>query len=159
MLSSRFAQTHDIDSDGFLTIVTEGEARFRTDLVYGQLNPDNLRPYLFLPIPAGFQRVNIKVQGLADVTGFRYAFVDQQLPQQLVVGDEVNATRVEATYRIAALTNDDALGVALNTIDRHYSIAVNSKWAKDDEKTTKDDPKPKRKRRRKPKVDDKKDGE
>lgn len=150
-LSNRFSQTQDIDADGFITIVTEGEARFRTDLIYGQLNPDLLRPFLFLPIPNGFKRGPIRVSGLSDVSGMRYEFVDQQMPQQLVVGDEIGATRVEASYRQIMMTNEDALGTALNTIDRHYSIAVNSKWAKPDEEKSKDDPKPKKKRKKKKK--------
>lgn len=150
-LSNRYSQTQDIDVDGFLSIVTEGEARFRTDMVYGKVNPDVLRPFLFLPIPNGFQRTDIQVAGLSDVTGLKYAFVDRQMPQQLVVGDEVGATRIEATYRQAMLNNEEALGSVLGAIDRHYSIAVNSKWAKPDESEGKATPK--KRKRKKPKKD------
>ncbi len=148
-LSNRFSQTQEVDADGFITLLTEGEARFRTDLIYGQLNPDNLRPFLFLPIPNGFKRQNIEVEGLSDVSGFRYKFVDQQMPQQLVVGDEIGATRVEATYRQAMVTNEDALGTVLQTFERHYSIAVNSKWAQPDNDGSKNNQTPKKRRRKK----------
>jgi hypothetical protein len=136
-LSNRFSQEQHIDEDGYITIKTDGEARFRTDFVYDQVNPDVLRPYLFLPIPNGFKRQDIVVQGMSDVSGFRYTFLDEQMRQQLVVGDEINATRVEVNCRQAMVTNEDALGTVLNTIASVQQTRLNRKWLLE-----RDNPKP-----------------
>jgi hypothetical protein len=141
-LSNRFRQTHDHDEDGYTTVTTEGEARFRTDFVAGALNPDLLRPYLFLPIPNGYKRRFIHAEGLSDGSGLNYSFVDEQQKQQLVVGDEIGATRVTANYSQVMITNEDKLGTALEALNRATQSALNSKWLKDPPPMTPMAPKP-----------------
>jgi hypothetical protein len=128
-ISNRFSQIHDINEDGYLVITTTGRAYFRTDLVYGLMNPDNLRQFLFLPIPNGFHRSNIKVAGNPDSTGLSYSFVDTQQHAQFVVGDEVGATRLTGTYRCGVSQPGENAGTLLGGIERFYNIQFNKKAA------------------------------
>ncbi len=128
-LSNRFSQIHDINEDGYLVITTTGRAYFRTDFVYGIMNPDSLRQMLFLHIPNGFHRSNIKVAGNPDSTGLSYSFIDTQQHAVFVVGDEVGATRLEGTYRCGVAHKGDTLGAVLGGIERFYNIQFNRRAA------------------------------
>lgn len=130
-ISNRFSQIHDINEDGYLVITTTGKAYFRTDLVYGRMNPDNLRQFLFLPIPNGFHRSNIKVAGNPDASGFTYSFVDSQQHAQFVVGDEVGATRLTGTYRCGVSQPGGGLETLLGGVERYYNIQFNKKAAEE----------------------------
>lgn len=139
MLSNRFEQWHELDEDYGLTVVTRGVAHFRTDLIFDPFfgfplaNPDNLRPFLMLPIPPGFKRLVRSVHGLADVSGIEYEFADVQQPYQFVTGDEVGATRVDAVYREALISGQDPLGKALDAIERNTSYRWSRRAANEPE--------------------------
>lgn len=139
-ISNRYSQVHDINEDGYLVITTTGRAYFRTDLVYGQMNPDGLRQFLFLPIPNGFHRSNIKVAGNSDASGLTYSFTDTQQHSQFVVGDEVGATRLTGTYRCGVAQPDGALEGILGGIERYYNIQFNKKDAEERSKPAQSEP-------------------
>lgn len=131
LLSNRFYQYHQLDPDYFLTIVTEGTAYFRADIVWERgLNPDDLRPLLFLPIPAGYQREDIQVWNEPNVGAYHYRFVDKQRGSQFVAGNEIGATRAEVYYQQALITDQDVLNGALGGIERHQQL----KWYADQER-------------------------
>ncbi len=119
LLANRWSQYHELDENYGLTIVTTGTAYFRTDLIHSTpLNPDDLRPYLFLPIPLGYQRENVKVQGTSDGSKIDYSFTDIQKAHQFVVGNEIGATKIEATYSQFLNTSGDFGGGVLGAMDR-----------------------------------------
>jgi len=142
LISNRFSQFHELDEDYFLTIVTQGKAHFRTDLVYKQtpitdgVNPDALRHYLFLPIPYGFKREDIKVWGGAAANELNYQFTDIQKPMQFVDGHRTNATRAVANYTEAIHSGDFDIATVINTVERAYNFSVNRKFKKSMDKET-----------------------
>ncbi len=131
VLSNRFRQTHVLNADSYLSIVTEGTAVFRTDWVYGGgpekvgISPDSLRPYLFQPIPLGFVRWPIEVSGLPDVCGVRYSYTDTQQPQNFVAGPFVRASTIVALHRQAAITDPQILSSVFGTYERILGMQAN----------------------------------
>jgi len=127
LLANRWSQSHELDEHYGLTIVTTGTAYFRTDLLHTEgINPDSIRPKLFLPIPVGFKRENIKIQGSGDGSRLDYSFVDVQHPHQFVAGDEIGANKIEATFSQFLRTSGDFSGGMLGAVDR----IQNRRWLK-----------------------------
>lgn len=111
LLSNTFSQTHQVDDAGWTTMTTTGTAIFRTDFVYNDpISPDKMRPLLFIPIPQGFVRENIVVQGREDVTGVNYSFQDRQVPINFPAGPYARAAKISAVHRQALTTADMAEG-------------------------------------------------
>lgn len=133
LLSNRFTQTAATDDRSFTTLFTEGKAIFRTDLLYAQnRSPDELRSILMLKIPQGFQRENIQVTGLPDVTGVAYQFADRQLPVQFPGGPASGAQKIVAVHRSAIINNNQILQGALAAYDRVLGLAANKRIAEGD---------------------------
>jgi hypothetical protein len=123
LLANRWRQTHELNADYGLTIVTGGEAYFRTDLVRDKgIGPDLLRPYLFLPIPVGFQREGIQVHAPSDGSSLVYQFVDVQKSDQFVAGQEIAASHIQATYREALQSDADLMQTMMDAADKYYQV-------------------------------------
>ncbi len=132
LLSNRFSQTHIVDKDGFTTIRVQGIAIYRTDLVYGFLhNPDFDRYPLFMPIPQGFVREDILVEGLPDVTGIRYTYQDRQVPVNFPAGPFVGAAEIVVMHRQGITSNVDLVGGMLGGIESFTSFRANRSISKD----------------------------
>jgi hypothetical protein len=120
LVANRYSQYHELNQDYGLTIVTEGTAYFRTDRLWTVgVNPDALRPYMVLPIPLGYKRETVKVQGSSDGSS-----VDVQKSDQFVAGQEIGASRIELNYREALQSDPDLLQTAMDGIDKYFQI----KW-------------------------------
>lgn len=172
LLSNRFSQTHHVDKDGWTTIVTEGTATFRTDVLYGSpaapfvmpaptnglgigtpVSPDAFRASLFLPVLLGFTREIDYVTGMEDVTGVKYQYTDTQTPVNFVAGPYVNpalpgtgASSISVLHRQAIVSNNqDILGSALNAYERYAGLQANRNIAKESESKQRN-----RKKKRKP---------
>jgi len=131
LLSNRFKQVHTVGQDSYTTINTDGMAIFRTDWVYRlPASPDCVRPLLTLPIPRGFQRENVVVEGLPDVAGVRYAFQDRQVPSNFVAGPYVKAAKISAVHRQGVTNNSFVLEGALSAYERILGVAANKNIAK-----------------------------
>lgn len=131
LISNRFSQTHEIDASGYTTVTTEGRALFRTDWVYAlPESPDHKRPLIFMPIPPGFVRENIVVQGLEDASGVRYRYQDRQVPVNFVAGPYARAASISVVHRQAVSTNADVLGGALSFYERTLGLRANKHIAK-----------------------------
>lgn len=134
LLSNRWSQYHELDPDHGLTIVTSGDAYFRTDLVRTlNINPDILRPFLFLPIPVGYQREHIKVWFPGSVGHLKYEMIDVQKSDHFVAGQEVAASHIQATYREALQSDPDLVQTMLDGVDKYYQV----KWLMDQSKRDK----------------------
>lgn len=131
LISNRFSQHHELDEDYFLTIITQGIAHYRTDMIYTRMNPDDLRPFLFLPIPYGFKRVDIQVSSNASVNAIRYQFVDKQIPYQYVKGNMINATRASVNFVESVYSSSNPLGNVVNFVERYYGFKVNRRFARE----------------------------
>lgn len=130
LLSNRFSQSHELDPNYGLTIVTNGSAYFRTDLTQTfTINPDVYRKFLFLPVPVGFKREDIKVALQSDGGRIDYSFMDVQKSDQFVAwedneGRNIGATSIEVNYKEAMITNADLLQSLNNVTDSYYDL----KW-------------------------------
>ena len=135
LLSNRFSMKHAVDDDNYLTIITQGVAHFRTDLLYTDkpLNPDDLRLNLFLPVPFGCVRGDIEIETLPDGTGVQYSFVDREQRTNFVGGPYCFATHIEAVHRQAVSIDDDFLTGALNVYERQLNLRAQRKFADDDQ--------------------------
>lgn len=144
LLSNRWSQSHTVDEDSFTTVTTEGQATFRTDLLYAAPgeSPDAGRATLFMPIPQGFTRVIDYCTGLPDVTGVAYGYTDTQVKSNFVAGPYAHAARIELHHRQAITSNADILQGALSVYERVLSLKVNQNFAKEPER--------KKKRKKKP---------
>lgn len=126
LLANRFTQSHVINADYNLSIVTSGTAYFRTDLIHSlEVTPDTLRPLFFLDVPLGFQREHIQVAANNDGSRVDYQFVDVQKPVQFVAGPEAGATHIQLNHRVALQSDGDLVGTVLDNVDRYYD----TKWA------------------------------
>jgi hypothetical protein len=136
LISNRFSMTHHLDDSSYLTIAVTGKALFRTDWEYRfRESPDLYRPLLFLPIPLGFVREEIQVDGLPDTTGVSYSYRDRQVASNFAAGPYAKASSIHALYRSAITTNDDVANGVLSAYERFF----NYKWLK---KASQDDPDP-----------------
>ena len=125
LLSNRFSMSHILDDSSWLTIVVRGTAMFDVGILQTRgINPDNYRPQLFLPVPQGFVRGNIEVEGLPGMEGVNYGFVDKQMPVNFAAGPYANATKISAEHRQYLNTDNDMLKGILGPID---SI-LNRRW-------------------------------
>jgi hypothetical protein len=126
LISNRFSQRHQFSTDGYLTIVTQGKALFRTDLIYSMgVNPDSRRQILFMPIPpVGFVRENVVVEGIPDSTGVEYAYEDRQVPFNFPAAPYIRAASIMINHRQAIVTDTDVLEGALSAYERN----LNMKW-------------------------------
>jgi hypothetical protein len=126
LLSNRFSMTHVLDEDSFLRVGVEGVAVFDAGVLHALArNPDQYRPNLLMPCPLGFVRENIKVEGLPDMTGVRYSFVDRQQHVNFPAGPFAGATRISAKHSQAVDCSDDFVEGALNAADR----TLNRLWS------------------------------
>lgn len=126
LLSNRFRQTHNIDDEGYTTIVTEGTALFRSDLIYSNpISPDSLRASMFIPVPQGFTRKIDYVTGLDSAVGIKYGYSDVQVKSNFIAGSFVSAAKISAVHRQAVVTNSDILGGALDVYERALGRKAN----------------------------------
>lgn len=96
VLSHRWDITADYNQDHFATRIVRGEVVFRLDLLTrNNVSPDQFRDILFHPVPANFQRSNIRVMPSSDGTTYKYEFTDTEQPLNYSLGP--NITRIEAT--------------------------------------------------------------
>ncbi len=131
LLSNRFTQTHDIHPDSYTTVTTQGTAVFRTDFVYSLPEaPDSRRSIIFMPIPQGFKRDNIRVTGRSDVTGVDYSYEDVQQSVNFVAGPFTKAASISAVHRQAIFNQPDVWANSpLNVYERTLGIAANKNFA------------------------------
>jgi len=134
LLSNRFSQMHDIKNDSYTTITTQGTAVFRTDFVYALPQaPDSIRNILFMPIPQGFKRDNIRVVGRPDVTGVEYSYDDVQQSVNFVAGPFTKAASISAVHRQAVFNQPDIWANSpLAAYERVLGIQANKNFAKGD---------------------------
>lgn len=133
LLSNRYSQNQIVQEDGSTVIQTRGQAIFRTDALYALMeSPDSRRSILVLPIPIGFIRGNIQVQGMADVTGVEYAFEDRQVPVNFAAAPFVKGAKINALHRQALIAGKDILEGALTAYERTIGTIANRKFATQD---------------------------
>lgn len=121
LLSNRWEQSHELDENYGLTILTKGEAYFRTDLIRTlNINPDTLRPFLFLPIPVGYQREHIGIRGPSTAGLLEYVTIDVQKSDQFVAGQEIAASHISATYREALQSDADLVQTMMDGVNQYY---------------------------------------
>lgn len=144
LLSNRFSMRHTVSEDQVCVIDVEGEAYFRTDGVYGgtggtgfPLNPDEYRVNLFLPVPFGFVRGNIVVEGMPAANGVRYSFNDRQMPVHFPGGVYHGATRVEAVHTQAIITDTDLIHAGAQLFHGFTDRMLNNKWLRGDDASPK----------------------
>lgn len=114
LLSNRFEQTHEVDKHFWTTRTTRGTAVFRQDILAVRgLRPDDLRSWLFFPVPPGFQRDSITVRQSPDGQSLNYEIVDRQTPMVLVA--RYGAVEIEASVAVGFLANTPE-EVATNTL-------------------------------------------
>ncbi len=94
LLSHRWARSEDVNEDCFSTIHTYGECVFNLKaIVKDSASPDQFRAALFHPIPANFQRKNIRVEPQSDGYTYKYYFCDEE--QAFNLGSTSPAMRIE----------------------------------------------------------------
>lgn len=126
LLSNRFSQTQMVDQAGYTTTFTGGVAVFRTDLLYRYAqSPDQSRPLLFMPVPAGCVRESVEVKGRADVTGVEYGYRDRQVPVNFPAGPYARAASISALHRQAISTGGDIFGGVLAAYERVAGVRAN----------------------------------
>lgn len=98
LIAHRWEMAEDIDEMFYSTRIIDGEAVFRSDLLFGAgLSVDQFRASLFHPIPAGYKRAPVHVEASSDGLRLRYQIVDEQ--QTLSFGN--NSTpiiKIEGEY-------------------------------------------------------------
>lgn len=133
LLSNRFKQVQTVLENGHTVVQTRGQAIFRTDALYHLMeSPDSRRSILVLPIPIGFIRGNISVEGLEDVTGVVYSFEDRQVPVNFAAAPFAKAAHIAAVHRQAITCGQDILQGALTTYERILSMRANKKFGDTD---------------------------
>ncbi|MDY3557607.1 hypothetical protein R5W23_000134 [Gemmata sp. JC673] len=143
LLSNRFSMIHSIDDQHLTKIIVEGEAVFRSDLLYSTAaSPDDLRQRLLLPCPFGFVRDGIVVEGFRDGTGVRYRFEDRQLPVHLPGAAVWGAVRIEATHSQAIVSDADLVKGTAAVFNDLNSQLLNSRWLKQANESQKEPTKP-----------------
>lgn len=129
LLSNRWKQSHSVARDGFTTVVTEGVAHFRADMLYQlDTSPDVERPLLFMPIPQGFVRDVDHVTGDEDALAIRYAYTDTQQPSNFVAGPFVGAADISAVHQQSVVSNIDILGRAAEIAMTGSNLMLTRKW-------------------------------
>jgi hypothetical protein len=95
LLSHRWTRHVEIDSEHFTSIVTEGKAIFRTDVLIdlGRF-PDSYRQDLFHVVPPNCQRERIDVEASSDGSTIIYRIIDRE--KHYNFGSNCGAVRVEA---------------------------------------------------------------
>ena len=91
IISNRYTQTHDVDSQFFTSIKTEGITLFRTDLLdiwqktkkVGYDYPDYFRKFVIPRVPTGFQRKAINVSVVPGRNALMWSVVDREMPYYL----------------------------------------------------------------------------
>lgn len=133
LLSHRFNSIHDVDSDGFTTKITQGEAYFRTDLMEQySITPDMLRNYLFVPIAPTMKRESIRVEQPSEGNILRYQIVDQEKPINLN-GNLLNqancgAMRVQVNKAQIYGTADSIESSFFRFGEQFFSIRNSQEW-------------------------------
>lgn len=126
LLSNRFSCTHLVDGSGKLTIQVEGEARFRTDLLYktGE-GPDTFRVNLFQPIPRFFTREQIRVTPFPDETGVTYSYVDVEQPIRFAAGPYAGAMSIHVDHQQSLDTGVSLAGSAIDLYRNYVGVKAN----------------------------------
>ena len=125
LLSNRFSMVHALDEASWLTMRVQGTAVFDTGKLHKYAaNPDSYRANLFLPIPWGFVRKNIVVEGEPDMSAVHYEFEDQQQPVHFPAGPYAQAAHIEAEHRQYILCDDAVLDGAIQS----YEGYLNRRW-------------------------------
>lgn len=128
LLSNRFRMVHSVDDSSWLTIEVDGTAVFDVGRLHKTtLSPDAYRPNLLLPVPFGFVRSNIEVDGEPDMSAVHYRFVDTQQQVNFPAGPYVKAMHIEALHRQYLLSDTDVLQGALQS----YEGVLNRAWLRD----------------------------
>lgn len=131
LLSNRWKQSHAFGKDGYVTIVTEGTAIFRTDVVYNEdTSPDVARQIIFMPVPYGFVREVDDVSTREDVTGIYYRYRDTQQSVNFVAGPFIGAAEITAVHRQAVTSDVNLLPAAVALAERAMNMLLNAKWLK-----------------------------
>lgn len=129
LLSNRFSMRHVVTEDQITVIEVQGEAYFRTDFEYfDSVSPDDLRLQLFLPVPFGFVRQDISVEGMPGANGVRYFFRDRQQSIHFPAGPFAGATRIEAQHTQTLFTDTDLLKAVAEITERTTSTILNNRW-------------------------------
>lgn len=108
LILNHYEQTHSIDGVTFLTtVVTEGEATFRTDvLAQSQQVPDHYRDVLLPATPKGFKRMQVHIRAARTGNALQYTVVDQERFYDLgdtgPSGTNSNITDIKAEYCVAS---------------------------------------------------------
>jgi hypothetical protein len=80
LLSNRWTQSSNLDSEGMAVRTIQGTAIFRADYLYDEgITPDDFRKYLVLPCPPNLRRWSINVSISADNTRATYTVQDRQI--------------------------------------------------------------------------------
>lgn len=100
--SHRYSMTHDVDGDTWLTTRSvTGHVKFRPEWLQAKgVNPGQIKAEYFHPVPAGFDRGNVKVQALSNGMEVAYSFVDREKPQPW--GSLSPALKLSAEFSISS---------------------------------------------------------
>lgn len=80
LLSNRWDASQVVDNQSFSRINVAGRAVFRPDVLAKlQLTADQLRRWLFLPVPKSYRRESLSTAVSQDGAAIRYSFTDKQL--------------------------------------------------------------------------------
>jgi hypothetical protein len=144
ILSNRWVMTHHCSDGGFTDIEVEGDAVFDLGLLHrGRFDADTFRPYLFLPIPRGFERRDIEVTESADGSILHYHFIDHQREISFPASVYVDAVDIQTDHQQSVLCDEDVLGGTIALMDS----MLNRRWVLDSIRDTK---KTRRTRKKKP---------
>jgi hypothetical protein len=127
LVSNRYSMSHDISEDMYLSIRVVGTAIIRRDQK-DVLNPDRLRKELLLPVPPGFRRTNLQVQGDSTGQSVTYSYDDIQRAHYLYPYDS-KATRIEGYHTIGLGSDKNIYTEAITAVDRYYERLASKKWA------------------------------
>lgn len=98
IIGHRWEMEDEIDNLYMTTRHVSGTAYFRSDILdIKNLEPDDLRGYLFHPVPTNFQREGIRVRAASNGLAYHYQFRDVE--QWLNRGENSPILRIKGVYR------------------------------------------------------------
>jgi hypothetical protein len=125
LLSNRWRMTHHVREGGFTDVEVEGVAIFDLGIAHRTgLNPDAIRPRLFLPIPKGYVRKDIFVTENEEGNTLTYRYLDEQMEINWPSAVLVDGVEINTEHRQFIVCNDDVLTGALQAVDS----TLNRKW-------------------------------
>jgi hypothetical protein len=121
ILSNRYSRTDQMDEQWKSSIVTEGLAVFRTDILetFNQ-TADSFRVLILPPVPFGYQRRKISVTAVPSRNALRWTTVDQEKMYDLGATDQTGSfiTEIQGSYAASSITSPEGIpgGHSLGTL-------------------------------------------